>query len=173
DAWTWVTASPTPFSAQKASQSNVASGQHQHYFYNATGTLPIGVGDSLVAYVYLDPANVPSEIMLQWNDGSWEHRAYWGANNLALGVDGTASRRYIGALPATGQWVRLEVAASQVGLEGRTLNGLALTLYGGRATWDYVGKKSGSFCYDTDGDGVPDYLEDANGNGRNDPGEST
>jgi hypothetical protein len=25
-------------------------------------------------------------------------------------------------------------------LEGRTLDGMAYTLYGGRATWDYAGK---------------------------------
>jgi hypothetical protein len=43
-------------------------------------------------------------------------------------------------LPEAGQWVRLEVPAAQVGLEGRTLNGMAYTLYGGRATWDYAGK---------------------------------
>src|SRR6185295_1874122 len=30
--------------------------------------------------------------------------------------------------------------ASQVGLEGHTLNGMAFTLYGGRATWDRAGK---------------------------------
>ena len=46
------------------------------------------------------------------------------------------SRRYMGALPAVGQWVRLEVPAAQVGLEGRTLNGMAFSLYDGRATWD-------------------------------------
>jgi hypothetical protein len=46
----------------------------------------------------------------------------------------------MGTLPATGQWVRLSVPAAQVGLEGRTLNGMAYTLYGGRATWDYAGK---------------------------------
>ncbi|HEY2967153.1 MAG TPA: hypothetical protein VGK75_02200 [Casimicrobiaceae bacterium] len=39
-----------------------------------------------------------------------------------------------------GQRVRLAVPAAQVGLEGRTLNGTAYTLYGGRATWDYAGK---------------------------------
>ena len=79
--------------------------------------------------------------MLQWNDGTWEHRAYWGANQIGFGVDGTNSRRYMGTLPAAGQWVRLEVAASLVGLEGRSLNGMAFTLYGGRATWDHAGKR--------------------------------
>ena len=62
-----------------------------------------------------------------------------GPKLIPLGVDGTASRQYMGALPPTGQWVRLAVPAAQVGLEGRTLNGMAFTLYGGRATWDHTG----------------------------------
>ena len=40
--------------------------------------------------------------------------------------------------------VRLDVPAAQVGLEGRTLNGMAFSLYGGRATWDYAGKAGGA-----------------------------
>lgn len=142
DAWTWITANPTPYSGSRAHQSNLTAGMHQHYFYGATQTLAVNTGESLFAYVYLDPANPPSEIMLQWNDGSWEHRAYWGANALPWGVDGTASRTYMGPLVSAGQWVRLTVPASRVGLEGKTLNGLALTLADGRATWDRIGKSS-------------------------------
>jgi hypothetical protein len=144
DAWNWISANPAPYSGSVAHRSTVAAGEHQHYFYNAMATLPVvAVGDTLFAYVYLDPANPPSEVMLQWNDGTWEHRAYWGANLISWGTDGTVSRRSMGALPAAGQWVQLSVPAAQVGLEGRTLNGMAYTLYGGRATWDYAGKSSG------------------------------
>jgi hypothetical protein len=138
--WNWIASNPTPFSGSLADQSGIASGAHQHYFYNATQTLAVNTGDTLIAYVFLDPVNVPSEIMLQWNDGSWEHRAYWGANTIGWGTNGTDSRRFIGALPPAGQWVRLQVPASSVGLEGRVLNGMALTLFGGRATWDHAGK---------------------------------
>jgi hypothetical protein len=116
------------------------AGVHQHYFYQATATLSVGTGDTLFAYVYLDPANPPTEVMLQFYDGTFEHRAYWGANQIPFGADNTASKRYMGPLPATGQWVRLEVPASQVALEGKVLNGIAFTLYGGRATWDTAGK---------------------------------
>jgi hypothetical protein len=122
-------------------QSALGTGQHQHFFYAATSTLSVAVGDTLFAYVYLDPANPPSELMLQWNDGSWEHRAYWGANLIGYGTDGTTSRRYMGSLPAAGQWVQLAVPASQVGLDGHTLSGMAFSLYGGRATWDFAGTK--------------------------------
>jgi len=141
DSWKWVFSKPTPFSGTQAHQSNNAGGEHQHYFYNAPGW-QVGTGDSLFTYVYLDSGTMPSEIMLQWQDssGSFDHRAYWGVNTLGGGTDGTASRRYMGALPTAGQWVRLEVPASQVGLEGAKVTGMAFSLYGGQATWDRAGQ---------------------------------
>ena len=60
DGWTWVTGSPAPYSGAMSHQSVVAAGAHQHYFVNATSTLPVAVGDRLFAYVYLDPANPPA-----------------------------------------------------------------------------------------------------------------
>ena len=137
DGWNWISSNPTPYSGALAHQST-GGGQHQHYFYNATTTLAVAAGDTLFTYVYLDPANPPTEVMLQWNDGSWAHRAYWGAN--IIGAAGNVTQTYMGGLPPTGQWVRLAVPAAQVGLGGSTLNGMAFTLYGGRATWDYSGK---------------------------------
>src|SRR5262249_45165815 len=99
--------------------------------------------------VYLDPSNPPAEIMLQWNPGDWEHRAYWGANAIPSGANNTQSRWYMGSLPALGRWVRLEVPASRVGLEGATLTGMAFTLFSGRASWDHAGL-SPTPCTDTD-----------------------
>ncbi|MBK7060432.1 MAG: hypothetical protein IPH51_07950 [Rubrivivax sp.] len=139
DGWNWVSANPAPFSGL-GHQSALVSGTHQHYFISASSPLPVAAGETLFAYVFLDPANPPSQVMLQWNDGSWEHRAYWGANIIPWGLDGTVSRRFMGALPTAGQWVRLEVPAALVGLVGRTLNGMAFTLQNGRATWDRAGK---------------------------------
>jgi Glycosyl hydrolase family 9/Cellulase N-terminal ig-like domain len=144
DSWTWVTSNPTPYSAPADHQSVVAAGLHDHWFNNATATLAISTGDSLFAYVYLDPANPPTEVMLMWTDstGSAEHRAYWGPNEIPWGVNGTANNYPVGPLPATGQWVRLTVPASAVGLEGSTLTGIRFALFGGRATWDVTGKSS-------------------------------
>lgn len=148
EGWNWISTNPFPFSGSSAHQSALVTGIHQHYFYNTpvANRINIDVGESLFTYVYLDPENPPSEVMLQWNDGSedgdggWGHRAYWGADSIEWGVNGTNSRRYMGALPPVGQWVRLDVPASLVGLEGRSLNGMAFTLYNGRATWDRAGK---------------------------------
>jgi RHS repeat-associated protein len=143
EAWNWV-GSPAPVSGSYADQTQATAGLHQQFFEGATQTMQVGAGETLVAYVYLDPANPPSEIMIQWNatTGGWEHRAYWGANLIGWGADGTGSRRHMGPLPAAGQWVRLEVPAAAVGLEGKTVHGLAVTLYNGRATWDKLGKGS-------------------------------
>jgi hypothetical protein len=129
-----------PFSSTRAHQSSLAPGLHQHYFDGATATLSVGTGDRLTTYIYLDPDHPPTEIMLQWHSDSWEHRAYWGESQIALGQEGTNSRRSIGALPATGQWVRLEVPANLVGLEGATLTGMAFVLFNGRAVWGHSGK---------------------------------
>ncbi|HWI58862.1 MAG TPA: hypothetical protein VNZ22_16670, partial [Bacillota bacterium] len=140
DSWNWVSSNPAPFSGSLANQSILAAGLHQHYFASASQTLPVATGETLFAYVYLDPSNLPSELMLQWNDGTWDHRAFWGTDNIDYGTAGTAGRRYMGPLPAAGKWVRLEVPASQVALEGSTVSGMAFSLYGGQATWDAAGK---------------------------------
>jgi uncharacterized repeat protein (TIGR01451 family) len=145
--WYWVDANPGAFSGTKSHQSRnfgqVAppNGVHKHYFDGATMTLPVNAGDRLFTYVFLDYTTLPREMMLEWKDANgWEHRAYWGQNSINLGTDGTNSRRYIGPLPKANTWVRLEVPASAVGLEGATVSGMAFTLDAGRATWDIAGK---------------------------------
>jgi hypothetical protein len=141
DAWNWQNSNPAPYSGLLDQHSASAAGEHQVYFDNATATLSIQTNATLYAWIYLNPSSMPSEAMLQWCDqnGSWEHRAYWGANLLTFGVDGTASRTNMGALPAAGQWTQLKVPASLVNLAGSTLNGVAFTLYGGQADWDCAG----------------------------------
>jgi len=139
DQFYWSYGNPTPYSGIKAQQSITAAGIHQHYFVFAPQVMEVGKGQTLFCYIYIDPANVPETVMLQWYDGSWDHRAYWGANNIPWGTDNTASRRYMGPLPDTGGWVRLDVPASLVGLEGRAVNGMAYALCGGTATWDKAG----------------------------------
>ena len=139
DSWNWVSSNPTPYSGQFAQQSSIAAGEHQVFFDYATATLTVQTNDTLYAWIYLDPANPPTEAMLQWNDGSWEHRAYWGANNLTYGIDGTTSRTNMGALPPLGKWSQLTVPAASVNLAGSTLTGMAFTLFNGRATWDCAG----------------------------------
>jgi RHS repeat-associated protein len=138
ESWSWVGTNPSPYAGIQSHQSAIVTGFHQHYFSAATGTLTVNSTDKLICYVYLDPSNMPNEIMLQWLDSSpsWEHRAYWGADV----IENTYSRLYMGALPTAGQWVRLEVSVSAMGLSGSTLTGIAFKMNNGKATWDRAGK---------------------------------
>jgi hypothetical protein len=138
DSWTWV--NMPKYSGKLAHKSVAVNGMHQHGFDNATGQLYVEAGEILYTWIYLDPKRLPKQIMLQWNDGSWEHRAYWGLNLINYGTPGTPGRVYMGPLPPAGRWVRLKVPASKVALEGRSIKGMAFTLKGGTATWDRSGK---------------------------------
>ncbi|REJ85170.1 MAG: DUF1553 domain-containing protein [Planctomycetota bacterium] len=137
--WEYV-AAPEPVNTGEKAHKRTGDGLVQHFFTGANPPLRIGQGDVLFTYVYLDPENPPQEIMLQWNDGSWEHRAYWGENVIPWGQDGQASRALGGDLPPAGEWVRLEVEAAKVGLEpGAMVNGWAFTQHGGTVYWDTAG----------------------------------
>ena len=72
----------------------------QHLVEGATQGLIVGTGDTLFAYVYLDPKNPPKEIMLQWHTDTWRHRAFWGDNLIAFGNDNTDERRRLGGAEA-------------------------------------------------------------------------
>lgn len=142
DGWNWQ--SDNVFKGQRAHSSALAAGTHQHYFVGAMNTMVVNDSNTLFAMVFLDPDNPPDEVMLQWHTTDWLSRAYWGANIIDWGTDGTPQRHFMGPLPPTGEWVRLEVPAQAVGLTGGAVNvdGMAFTLFGGRATWDYAGKIS-------------------------------
>ncbi len=140
DRWNWVSANPAPFAGDRAHQADNAAGLHHHFFAYASSPLTVSAGDTLFAYVYLDSANPPRQLMLTWLAGTWEHRAYWGENIITEGADNSPGRRYMGPLPATGRWVRLEVPASAIGLENQSVTGMGFTLFNGRVTWDQTGK---------------------------------
>ena len=137
--WEFVKA-PSPVFSGESSHKRTATGLSQHFFEGAKQPLRIADGDVLFCYVYLDPGNPPKEIMLQWNDGSWSHRAYWGNNSIDWGEDNSPSRLKMGDLPNTGEWVRLEVPAAKVGLPTNgEVNGWAFTQFDGTVYWDKAG----------------------------------
>ena len=137
--WEFVSAPKHPVLSGTKSTRRSAKGISQHYFEGASPGLTLGQGDVLFAHVWIDPKDPPKEVMLQFNDGTWEHRAYWGADSIPWGFDGS-SRRYAGPLPKSGEWVRLEIEAAKVGLNsGAVLNGWAFTQFGGTVYWDKAG----------------------------------
>ncbi len=118
-----------------------AIGEHGHWFQGDPAGFTVQPGDVLFTYVFIDPQTPPEEILLQWNDGTgWEHGAAWGTDLIHQGRLGAASRRLMGKhLPTGGQWVRLEVPAKDVDLEGKTVHGMAFKLSGGQCWWGKAG----------------------------------
>ncbi|MDO8538797.1 MAG: glycoside hydrolase family 9 protein [Opitutaceae bacterium] len=151
DTWTWTKPVSKPnelvrsmYAATPQHESNGKTPLHEHGFDHAEETLSVDKGDVLFAFVYIDPENPPREIMLNWNDGTWEHRAYWGTSLIKYGNEGTPGQRNMGPMPKAGGWVRLEVPASAVALEGRAVKGMTFSVHGGRVIWDAAGKMTGA-----------------------------
>ncbi|MBL8797643.1 MAG: PSD1 domain-containing protein [Planctomycetia bacterium] len=138
--WEFVTGPDHPVHSGKKSMRRSAQGISQHFFEKAEGGLRIGEGDKLYAHVYLDPQALPKTIMLQFNDGVWEHRAFWGEDSIPWGTSGSPSRLAMGPLPKAGEWVRLEIETSKIGLKsGTVVTGMAFTQHDGTVYWDKVG----------------------------------
>jgi hypothetical protein len=133
--WSWET-----MRTRKVHTEAPAFGTHRHLFHGDQVGHAIAPGDVFYVYAFIDPKNVPETILLQWHDGeSWDHGAYWGAEKIKEGKANSQGRRDMGRLPQAGGWVRLEVPARQVGLEGKSLRGMSFVLHGGRCLWGTTG----------------------------------
>jgi len=120
-------------------------GLHQHFFDSAATPFAINVGESVFVWACLDPDNPPTTLMLQWHNAAegWEHRAYWGADTIHFGTpDGSAAHLRVGDLPTAGQWVMLKVPADKLGLAGKSVDGMAFTLFDGRAAFGLTGART-------------------------------
>ena len=142
--WEFVGKHEAPVFSKLLSRRQTAKPEQtiQHSFRGAKRKFTLDEEDKLFAYVWLDPGAPPETLMLQWNDGNWEHRAFWGADKITFGGIGkdTPAHKPMGPLPALGEWVRLEVNPADVGLEpGSVLNGIAFVQHGGTAYWDIAG----------------------------------
>ena len=138
----WATSgeNPKPHSGE-LSFKHTAVGLKQYVLQGVASPWQINDKDELFTWVYLDRDDPPRQIMLQWNDGNWEHRAYWGEDLTPWGAANTPSRYFAGRLPRPGQWVELKVPAAKVGLQpGALVNGLAVTQFDGTVYWDQIGR---------------------------------
>ncbi len=141
ETWRWITAqdSPAPFAGSRALRRSMGDRLNQDFFEGAASPLVLARGDRLFAHVWLDPKDPPNSVQLHWSDGSWNHRVRFGGEAFGTGMPNGANFR-AGDLPATGQWVRIEVALADVGLApGAKLHGLAFTQVGGTVCWDAAG----------------------------------
>ncbi|MCE9533475.1 MAG: PSD1 and planctomycete cytochrome C domain-containing protein [Planctomycetes bacterium] len=125
----------------KRAMIRTGTGLHANQFREATTPLFVSPGDKLFVYVYLDPKNPPQSIMLEFDDGSREHRAYWGADKCYLAGTPNGPQHFnAGALPAAGKWARLEVETDRLNLQPDTrIRGMAFVQFDGTAYFDTPG----------------------------------
>ncbi|PAY18630.1 peptidylprolyl isomerase [Rhodopirellula sp. SM50] len=140
--WRFVRQDDAPVHRGATSRKQQSKGLTQHLFDDAKQPFVVTKDARFFCWVYLDPQNPPLAIMLQLNDGDWTHRKVWGSDDITYGrqKESYAGYRRGGDLPATGQWVRLEATAEEVGLaEGAKVKGMAFTQFGGLVHWDDCG----------------------------------
>ena len=142
--WTFVGKDEAPVFSELLSRRQTAEAGKtvQHAFQGANRKFTLAENDQLFAYIWIDPESPPETIMLQWNDGNWNHRAFWGEDKIEFGGIGNDApdHKPMGSLPTMGEWVRLEVDPEDVGLEpGSVLNGMGFVQFGGTAYWDMAG----------------------------------
>jgi Protein of unknown function (DUF1553)/Protein of unknown function (DUF1549)/Planctomycete cytochrome C len=113
-------------------------------FFTQGASFDIPANGKLSVQCFIDPKDEPKAIMLQFNVGGWNHRAVWGEEGaIPFGKVRTPERVHMGALPKTGEWVKLEVAAEKLGLKpGMKVTGYAFTQFGGTVTWDRLAMSS-------------------------------
>lgn len=138
---TWVSAADGPVFSGTRALKRSGTELAQDYYEGGAAPLDVPVGARFFVSVFLDPADPPEEIMIQFNNGGWKHRAVWGNPDLIpYGIPNTTERFVAGRLPDTSQWVRLEVDAEKIGLKpGDKVTGIAFTVHGGTAYFDDLG----------------------------------
>ncbi len=137
-----VTADKGPVQSGKKSRVQSSTGSSVQHTINPNKPMTVLEGDMLYAWVYLDPKSPPASVMLKFYTNSWNHRVYWGADNIDLGknANGGPSYHKAGPLPPLGKWVRLEVKPSDIGiLPDNTINQTGYIQDTGTVYWDDAG----------------------------------
>ncbi|MGA1867764.1 MAG: OmpL47-type beta-barrel domain-containing protein [bacterium] len=148
--WEW--SNTLKYSGVRSHTHEARIGAGYHYFIHPTESLNIGGNNTyntnLIQYVYLDPEDPPTQIMLQYYTGygNGERRVYWGNNKINLGgTDGTISQLRMDSLPPVGKWIRLKIPARLLELEGEEIRGITFATYDGTAYWDKTTTSSDLF----------------------------
>jgi len=142
-ATTFVTKDKGPVASGTRALKRTATSVSQDFF-SAGGNFTIPPNGKLSVQCYIDPANKPKSVMLQFHVGGWNHRGVWGEEGaIPFGKVRTTERVMLGALPEAGQWAKLEFAADRVGLKpGMKVTGFAFTQFGGTVYWDRLAMSS-------------------------------
>jgi hypothetical protein len=117
-------------------------GPIQHLFHGVK--FAVAPKDTLVAYVFIDPANAPKEIMLQFHNGKDWQRVAWGESVIEF-----KPKKTLGPMPKNGEWVRLEISADKLGFDKPgTITGVSFDQFGGKVYWDKISALKGPPIHD-------------------------
>jgi len=153
--WDFIDAAAGPVHSGTKSRHQRGAGIVQHFFLGAPRAVRLSQSDQFFFWIWIDADEPPETVMLQLHSsGSWEHRAYWGADRISFGGIGTDGPNHLaqGPMPEAGSWVRLAVDPAHLGLApGSLVDGMAFTQFGGRAYWDRAGVRSARSALVLDG----------------------
>ncbi len=139
----WLPQQSNPVHSGKLALKQTFRELGQSAFKEGADEFTMVANTTIFAYCFLDPENPPQAIMLQFYSDGWKHRAVWGDDTKIPNEDEAPEALNMGALPTLGEWVRLEVNSTKLGIKVSTkLNGFALTQFGGTVTWDKLGTSS-------------------------------
>ncbi len=168
----WVTDSS--YSANGTKYLATTPSQASSFFggYKNTSYFSMGASTVIEQYVWLEPAKVPKEIMVQLklSNGSWL-RAFWGgdASNHDIiqttGIGSLAYSKYMGIMPqVTGKWLQLLVKGSDLGISSSTsIYGVVYGTYAGSGRWDLTEYGSAGITITGVSSGMTAKLELSNG----------
>ncbi len=138
-AATWVSQADMPVASGERALKISGKDVTQDYYDAGAAPIEVPPGARFVLNVFIDTADAPKAVMVQFNASGWKHRAMWGDAKAipGWGAAKTGERFVAGPLPGAGQWTRLEVDADKVGLKaGDQITGIAFTQDGGTALFD-------------------------------------
>lgn len=138
----FITSEQGPVKSGQRALKRSGEGTIQDHFSGLKKTLAVPAAGKIFAHVFLDAKNPPKAIMLQFHSqGDWKYRVNWGdADAIPFGQKKTPAKVLLGALPATGEWVRLEFDLDVFKLPADAeFDGLAFTQSGGLVYWDLIG----------------------------------
>jgi IPT/TIG domain-containing protein len=131
--WSWES---SPVASGSLSHTDgFAFGPHTHAFSGATDGPSFVAGDLLSVWAQYSYCEPPREIII----GSGSNYAYWGEDLMYTGEPG-ATFTFMGPVPRAGDWRRLEIPASALGLVSGTVTSLSFGAYDGQVWFDRVSR---------------------------------
>jgi len=132
--WIW---DDSHFSAGELSHGHPPGEGVQSHGATLPKPLPVTAKEMITQQVWLDPANPPKGIALQFRLSSGDEvGVYWEGEEEVFKPQEGQELWYYGPLPELDQWAKLEILAEDMGLEEAQVTGIRFVTHGGRVLWD-------------------------------------